>query len=160
MNHFSNCEKKIGRADIAKNEEELSIILPDDFISHYLQFNGGTPEKSWWADDEDFEPVEVAGFKPFIYNSQTNDDPRSLIDGCYVSMLDRQVIPKNLFPFANDWGGNFFCLDLDNYSIVYFATDSFDEFLTMQENHIKLQRYLTNSFSNFVNGLVTEEDLS
>lgn len=44
MNHFSNCEKKIGRADIAKNEEELSIILPDDFISHYLQFNGGIPE--------------------------------------------------------------------------------------------------------------------
>ena len=102
----------------------------------------------------------MAGFKPFIYNSQINDDPRSLIDGCYVSMLDRQVIQKNLFPFANDWGGNFFCLDLDNYSIVYFATDSFDEYLTMQENHIKLQRYLTNSFSIFVNGLVTEEDLS
>lgn len=102
----------------------------------------------------------MAGFKPFIYNSHTNDDPRSLIDGCYISMLDRQVIPENLFPFANDWGGNFFCLDLDDYSIVYFATDSFDEYLTMQENHIKLQRYLTNSFSNFVNGLVTEEDLS
>ncbi len=30
----------------------------------------------------------------------------------------------------------------------------------MQENHIKLQRYLTNSFANFVNGLVAEEDLS
>ena len=74
-------------------------------------------------------------------------------------MLDREVIPRNLLPFANDWGGNFFCLNLDNYSIVYFATDSFDEDLTMQENHIKIQRYLTNSFSNFVDGLVTEESL-
>ncbi|KZP61228.1 SMI1 / KNR4 family protein [Enterobacter ludwigii] len=159
MNNFKKCEKKIGRADIYKTESKLSITLPDDFVSHYLQFNGGIPEKSWWDGDEGFEPVEVAGFKPFVYNTQTNDDPRSLIDGCYISMLDREVIPRNLLPFANDWGGNFFCLNLDNYSIVYFSTDSFDEDLTMQENHIKIQRYLTNSFSNFVDGLVTEESL-
>ncbi|MDF7725533.1 hypothetical protein PUR50_10315, partial [Enterobacter hormaechei subsp. steigerwaltii] len=38
MNHFSNCEKKIGRADITKTEEKLSITLPDDFVSHYLQW--------------------------------------------------------------------------------------------------------------------------
>ena len=159
MNNFKKCEKKIGRADIYKTESKLSITLPDDFVSHYLQFNGGIPEKSWWDGGEGFEPVEVAGFKPFVYNTQTNDDPRSLIDGCYISMLDREVIPRNLLPFANDWGGNFFCLNLDNYSIVYFATDSFDEDLTMQENHIKIQRYLTNSFSNFVDGLVPEESL-
>lgn len=159
MNNFKKCEKKIGRADIYKTESKLSITLSDDFVLHYLQFNGGIPEKSWWDGDGGFEPVEVAGFKPFVYNSQTNHDPRSLIDGCYISMLDREVIPRNLLPFANDWGGNFFCLNLDNYSIVYFATDSFDEDLTMQENHIKLQRYLTNSFSNFLDGLVTEERL-
>lgn len=160
MNNIINCEKKIGRADITKTEEKLSITLPDDFVSHYLQFNGGISEKSWWDGDEDFEPIEMAALKPFAYNSQTNNAPESLIDGCYISMVDREVIPKNLLPFANDWGGNFFCLDLDNYSIVYFATDSFDEDLTMQENHRKLQRYLTNSFANFVNGLVAEEDLS
>lgn len=160
MNNIINCEKKIGRADITKTEEKLSITLPDDFVSHYLQFNGGISEKSWWDGDEDFEPIEMAAFKPFAYNSQTNNAPESLIDGCYISMVDREVIPKNLLPFANDWGGNFFCLDLDNYSIVYFATDSFDEDLTMQENLRKLQRYLTNSFANFVNGLVAEEDLS
>lgn len=101
----------------------------------------------------------MAAFKPFVNNGQTNDDPRSLIDGSYISMVDRQVIPKNLLPLQMI-GGNFFCLDLDNYSIIYFATDSFDEDLTMQENHRKLQRYLTNSFANFVNGLVAEEDLS
>lgn len=160
MNNIINCEKKIGRADNTKTEEKLSITLPDDFVSHYLQFNGGISEKSWWDGDEDFEPIEMAAFKPFAYNSQTNNAPESLIDGCYISMVHRELIPKNLLPFANDWGGNFFCLDLDNYSIVYFATDSFDEDLTMQENHRKLQRYLTNSFANFVNGLVAEEDLS
>ncbi|HDR2520356.1 TPA: SMI1/KNR4 family protein, partial [Enterobacter ludwigii] len=112
MNNFKKCEKKIGRADIYKTESKLSITLPDDFVSHYLQFNGGIPEKSWWDGGEGFEPVEVAGFKPFVYNTQTNDDPRSLIDGCYISMLDREVIPRNLLPFANDWGGNFFCLNL------------------------------------------------
>lgn len=75
-------------------------------------------------------------------------------------MLERNIIPKNLFPFANGWGGNFFCLDLDNYSIIYYATDSFDEDLTMQENHINLQRFLTNSFGNFINGLVKEVDIT
>ncbi|EKS7197717.1 MULTISPECIES: SMI1/KNR4 family protein [Enterobacter] len=160
MNRFSSCEKKIERADIVKVEDKLSIHLPEDFVLHYLQFNGGIPEKSWWDSEDEFEPVEVACFKPFVYNSKTNNDPRSLIDGCYISMLERDVIPKNLLPFANDWGGNFFCIDLDNYSIIYYATDSFDEDLTMQENHVKLQRFLTNSFDNFVNGLVKEEDLT
>lgn len=160
MNHFSKCEKKIGRADICKVEEKLSIILPEDFVLHYLQFNGGVPDKNWWDSDDDFEPIEVASFKPFVYNNQTNDDSKSLIDGCYITMLERNVIPKNLFPFANDWGGNFFCLDLDNYSIIYYATDSFDQDLTVQENHINLQRFLKNSFGNFINGLVKEVDIT
>lgn len=102
----------------------------------------------------------MASFKPFFYNNQTNDNPKSLIDGCYVTMLERYVIPKNLFPFANDWGGNFFCLDLDDYSVIYYATDSFDEELTMQENHISLQRFLINSFGQFINGLVKEVDVT
>lgn len=159
MNNFSKCEK-IELADIYKIEEQFSITLPKEFIAHYLRFNGGVPEKSWWESDDEYEPIEVTCFKPFVYNSQTHDEPSSLVEGCYISMLERDVIPIKLLPFANDWGGNFFCLDLEDYSIIYYANDSFDESLTMQENHQRLQRKLTNTFENFVNGLVKEEDLS
>jgi hypothetical protein len=88
--------KKRLDVQILLKRKKLSITLPDDFISHYLQFNGGIPEKSWWDGDEDFEPIEVAAFKPFIYNSQTNNDPGSLIDGA-ISAWWIEVIPKTCF---------------------------------------------------------------
>lgn len=79
--------------------QKLSILLPVAFVLHYLQFNGGITEKSWW---NSLSHWEGADFKPFIYNSMTNNAPCSLINGCYTNMLDREVTPKKLLHFAND----------------------------------------------------------
>lgn len=98
----------------------------------------------------------MASLKPFKYNKITNDEPISLIDGCYVEMVRKNVIPKNLIPFANDWGGNFFCLNKFDNSIVFYTTDSFRSDYPMNKNHELSQRKLACSFNEFMSGLIEE----
>jgi len=159
-NIFHDCDRELTLDDIKYIEDKISYSFPIEFISHYLEFNGGIPERSWWDDSKDtFEPIEVSRFKSIKYNKMSKDSPLSLIDGCYISMVNKEVIPSNLIPFANDWGGNFFCIDKNNGNIIFYATDSFDEELTMKENHRKAQRFLTLTFDEFKSNLVTENEL-
>lgn len=158
-NPCQNCEENILLSDIKSVEKVLGYTFPDAFVSHYLSFNGGVPTRAWWSCGDDFEPLEVAAFKPFKYNKLNNNNPSTLIDGCYSEMVSKNVIPSNIIPFGNDWGGNFFCLNKDDNSVVFYATDSFDPDVSMSENHRKLQKKLSSSFEDFIDGLVLEDDL-
>ncbi len=140
-------------------EKILGYSFPEDFVSHYLIFNGGVPARAWWDSHDGCEPVEIAIMKPFKYNKQSSDNPVSLIDGCYHAMVERNVIPPNLIPFGNDWGGNYFCLNKNDGSIVFYATDSFDSDSSIELNHQKLQKKLAVSFKEFMAALVEESDL-
>ncbi|MGN8274940.1 SMI1/KNR4 family protein [Pseudomonas sp. SMN5] len=77
----------------------------------------------------------------------------------YQLMLKNQVLPAHLLPFANDWGGNFFCLNLDTGAVSYFTTDNFDSDLSPEENQARSERPLCSDFLRFVQGLVDEEDV-
>lgn len=158
-NYCQNCEKNILISDIQFVEKNLNYSFPEEFIDHYLSFNGGIPLRTWWKSNDDFEPIELASFKPFKYNKLTDNKPLSLIDGCYHEMVKKNVIPQNLIPFGNDWGGNYFCLNKDDNSVVFYTTDSFRPDLSMSENHVLSQKKLASSFKEFIDGLITEEDL-
>lgn len=56
-------------------------------------------------------------------------------------------------------GEGTFCLNKDDDSVVFYATDSFDPEVSMSKNHDVLQKKLTSSFEEFINGLVEEDDL-
>ncbi|QNH14286.1 SMI1/KNR4 family protein [Xanthomonas sp. SI] len=69
------------------------------------------------------------------------------------------VLPASrLLPFANDCGGNFFCLDLDTGAVRYFTTDTFDIELSPEQNQAHSERPLCPDFLQFVQGLIDEED--
>ena len=74
-------------------------------------------------------------------------------------MLNKQVLPAHLLPFANDWGGNFFCLNLDTGAVSYFTTDNFDSDLTPEEKQEKYEKIICSNFLRFVQGLLDEDDL-
>jgi SMI1 / KNR4 family. len=158
-NPCRNCEKNIVLSDIKSVEKVLSYCFPEEFILHYLSFNGGVPSRAWWESNDGFEPLEIAFLKPIKYNKLTNDDPKSLIDGCYHEMITKNVIPINIIPFGNDWCGNYFCLNKNDGSVIFYATDSFDPNLSMDKNHALVQKKLASSFKEFMDKLVTEENL-
>ena len=158
-NFFINCEKSVTKSDIDEIERKLNYNFEDIFIAHYLQFNGGTPSNSCWCSDDEFEPIEISRFKSFKYNEVSGGSDNALIECCYFNMLMKAVIPDNLIPFGIDWGGNFFCVNKNDNSIVFYSVDSFDDELSLKDNHKYAQRYLTHSFGDFIGHLINENEL-
>lgn len=74
-------------------------------------------------------------------------------------MISRQVIPNSLIPFGNDWGGNFFCINKNDDSVVFYAVDAFDDELSLEDNHNNLQRKLAPTFEEFITSLRSENEL-
>lgn len=151
-NKFSDCETAITSADLDQMESVIGKKLPDAFRNHYLKYNGGMPERTYWQSDDLEEPAEVSVFKP-ISNGE------STVLSTYQLMLEKKVIPAHLLPFANDWGGNFFCLNLDTGAVSYFTTDTFDSDLSPEENHAESEHRLCSNFLRFVQGLIDDGDV-
>lgn len=151
-NRFSHDEAALTPADLDHLEFAIGKKLPTSFRNHYLKYNGGMPARGYWVGEDDFDPIEVAAFKPITIGDST-------VLSTYQLMLKKQVLPAHLLPFANDWGGNFFCLNLDTGAVSYFTTDNFDSDLSPEENQARSERPLCSDFQRFVQGLVDEEDV-
>ena len=74
-------------------------------------------------------------------------------------MVSKKVIPNTLLPFAIDDGGNFFCLDLTDGNICFYANDSFDSDSSYAANHAKAYRWLASSCDAFIKGLKDESEI-
>ncbi|WP_369940603.1 SMI1/KNR4 family protein [Xanthomonas medicagonis] len=147
-NMLSDGEAAITPADLDHLESVIGRKLPTPFREHYLKYNGGMPERAYWVGEDEYEPIEVATFKPIAHCDYT-------LLSTYRLMLQKQVLPARLLPFANDCGGNLFCLDLDTGAVSYFTTDTFDSELSPEQNQANAERSLC---LQFVQGLVDEED--
>lgn len=143
-------EKKLELFSIAVLESSIGFKLPASFVKLYLGFNGGIPSSSWVATDDGHESVQISDFKPIFFDGAENASGTGFIEGCYKLMCERQVIPHTLLPFATDDGGNFFCLDMLNGSVVFYAVDTFREEVSMAANQIAAQRMVAKSFDQFI----------
>ena len=158
-NTFTDCEKSLTANDFALIEQDLSIRLPAELKEHYLKYNGGTPKNSVWHDPEGkWDENEVRDFLPFLYFSAKQDDPDFTINGTAKEEWNGQQLPRELLPFAIDWGGNYFCVNQLDEKIYYFIRDSWSDNLTLEKNWIVNTRYITDGFSKFVKGLRKSED--
>ncbi|MGN8274941.1 SMI1/KNR4 family protein [Pseudomonas sp. SMN5] len=63
-NRFSHDEAALTPADLDHLEFAIGKKLPTSFRNHYLKYNGGMPARGYWVGEDDFEPIEVAAFKP------------------------------------------------------------------------------------------------
>ena len=125
---FTKTAKAIVQEDIANLERITGYKLPQDFISQYITFNGGIPDKSLFCDTEDEEEgYEISFYLPIKYYS---DD---------------------YLPFAVDWGGNYFAIDLRSGNIVLL-------FMDLGEFTEDCIEYLAESYNEFVGNLVKAED--
>lgn len=79
-NNFKNCEKNISLFEIEQLENNFKYKFTNDFIEHYLQFNGEIPLKSWYYINDDIEPLEIAKFKSIKHYNLILDSSTSLID--------------------------------------------------------------------------------
>ncbi|MFJ3485591.1 SMI1/KNR4 family protein [Pseudomonas sp. NPDC090202] len=152
-------EQNIGESDISELERAIGYSLPKEFKDFYLAGNGGVPNRDWWDSSDEYEPVRVKKFKSIAPSSAEDARDTKFVGGCYELMIEKNVIPSTLLPFATDDGGNFFCLGLVDGEVCFFATDSFDSDVDASVNHARAYRWLAASFTHFVEGLKDESDL-
>lgn len=157
-NPFRGCSAPIDNAALDASEAALEKKLPIPFRQHYLKYNGGIPEDNLFPGNEAWEPLEAAGFYPIKKNRNAANSQNSLLVDHYHFMRSKEVIPENLLPFAHDPGGNFFCLDLADGSVNFYATDGFDPDLSAAENFDKARRRLAGSFDSFMDQLTHNTD--
>jgi len=152
-------EPSISLPDIELLEKTVNHSLPEDFKKFYLTHNGGIPDRDWWDSNDNCDPVRIKRFKAIAKTNEAYSNDTKYLDALYTTMTEKKVIPRTLLPFAIDDGGNFFCLDLTENNICFYATDSFDNNISPESNHANAYRWLTNSFESFINNLKYESEI-
>ena len=123
-------------------------ITPRLYFSD-ITFNGGIPDKSLFCDTEDEEEgYEISFYLPIKHYS--DDLGEMKIEKSYAKLTSVNV-PSHYLPFAVDWGGNYFAIDLQSGNIVLL-------FMDLGEFTEDCIEYLAESYSEFVENLVKAED--
>ncbi|MBK1818599.1 SMI1/KNR4 family protein [Burkholderia orbicola] len=142
------------KLDIERLESDLGVQLPEAMKDYYLKFNGGMPVLDWFPMEGDWEPIWIHEFLPIGTQGASNSNVQSI----YARVAGKGGYPRTFVPFAIDPGGNLFCVDTDSGAVHYWLTDTYDETLTDLEIRQKADRRLTNSFDQFINSLVSEDE--
>jgi hypothetical protein len=105
---FRFCEQKLTEKEFLDFEENLGVKLPDDFKTHYMQFNGGFPNANWSTGIKFVCPL--FRFLPIKYGGNTIEE----------KLQELQF--ANLLPFAINKIMGYFCIGTrnDNYGKIFY----------------------------------------
>ncbi|CAH1545056.1 hypothetical protein THOG05_570012 [Vibrio rotiferianus] len=79
------------------------------------------------------------------------------MEDTYQKGVQHNYLPSDLLPFAVDWGGNYICINKMN-EIVFYAVDRWYEDLDNHDNMNRNKRVICQSFEDFTNSLVDEDE--
>jgi SMI1 / KNR4 family (SUKH-1) len=140
---------KLLKEDIKSFIENLKVNLPDEFYSFYEINNGGVSENNSFYVEESDSYVEISFFYPITYKSEKLGQVS--IEDSYKLLIEKNIITKQYLPFAVDWGGNYFCINQEDESVVLILSD-------MGIYSPKNVRKLTTSFHSFIENLHKREE--
>ena len=148
-NTIVNTKKKLTESDIYSFEKKYKVLMPEDIKKHYLQYNGGYPEKSVFLADNGKKYVLNYFFSICCGEGLAFENIAKLLN-------DRKVFPQWLIPFANDIGGNLFCYSTkeDENGAIYYYNHEFE----YGENPEKYICFLSDSIVTFINSLVEDDE--
>jgi SMI1-KNR4 cell-wall len=141
---FENQDQLISPTDIQNIEAELSIRFTDSLKKLFLENNGGSPIPYVFHTNDHYTTVSET------LPLQSSKGRGTAVDSYKTLVLKRNLVSKQLFPFAVDSGGDYFFVDCTpNRESVYFyqADNTFGE--NLSDLRISLEA--------FWNSLVAEE---
>ena len=156
---FVDSEKPLTDDDLKRAEKRLGVHFPDDFSRFYKDHNGGDPNRTVFRDFYgEIEDIEISGFMSILYRREFSDSPDFTLDGRAQAEWTSNKVPRTLLPFAMDWGGNYFCLGLDDGRVYYYVFDTWDEHLSAEENFAVNSTAIAPSFGYFIDHLQPSEE--
>lgn len=153
---FLDCDKQLTKAQIDTTSKRLGITFSEELEAHYLLYNGGYPNRSVLIPTVgELAEVEVSRFL-----SIPESKHKALgFETCNLYVWQQGLMPCSLVGFAIDAGDNYFCQNLLDGKIYYYVFDVWEEALTNEENHKMHASLIANSFNEFVNSLVLNEEV-
>lgn len=159
MLEFHDCEKNIFEQEIREVENKLEVFFPADFKSHYLKWNGGTPNKPIFENPNiDYDYIEIRDFIALKYVRDFGDDPDFTLEGRAVNEWEKMEVPPDLIPYAFDWGGNYICLHKSSGRIYYYVRDVWSDNISTEANFAKNTILIADSFTEFLSYLHTDPE--
>ena len=148
-NLFMNTKRKLTEKDINEFQTKNKIAMPQEIKSHYLEYNGGYPEKTVFR-AKNGQEYEVNYFLSISCGEGL------ALEKTLILLDDETAFPKWLVPFANDEGGNLFCYSIrtGEEGAIYYYDHEFEYGENPEENVI----LLSTSIINFINSLEENED--
>ena len=141
---FEKMSKALTREDIAEIEVNLGLTFPEDFVEHYLSYNGGIPAKPFFYFEEEDIETEVYVFLPLKH--RYCDIPIGTAEEKYLLFKGKSPLMTSYFPFANDYGANPICVNLKNGGVYIVYMD-------LGELEDRCFRRIAESFQDFVESL-------
>lgn len=116
---FARIREAATAADVVAVEQRYGFTLPADYVAHILAVNGGSPQP------DRFETVDAAGEpRAFVVNKfySVKHGGSSALETALEDLRDQ--IHPDLVPFADDAGGDQFCLSVgpEDYGAVYYIS--------------------------------------
>lgn len=148
INEFSDVAPALSESDMRAVEREIGYQLPAELRQHYLRINGGAPERRYFLTKDGME-LEINEFRPIAHRAR----PKQItIESTILDLVKtRRLIPEALVPFAVNSGGDFYCVDRRDQSIVYYTMDD------CLNPGVATNR-AADSLAEFIDGMVTEQE--
>jgi cell wall assembly regulator SMI1 len=147
-NRFIDKGKKLSERDLREVEAKLGFSLPAHLRAHYLKNNGGDPTRHSFRTKDGHE-YSVGSFLTMKYPSYEGE---ILLEDNYLELCKKKkIIKKDLIPFAEDEGGDPYCIHRRTQAIYCFSMEFSDD-------PKRSTRKVAPSLTEFIEGMLTERD--
>lgn len=159
MTEFFEPEQPITLADIEEIEALVGLFLPTEYKEHLLRFNGGRCEPNIFFFNEG-ERINASSIHWFY--AINPPEYYDLKDSILGYKIEQNRMPKNIVPIACDPGGNAICISCGekDYGFIYFWDHELEiDYDEEDDDNYSNLYFLASSFKEFIDGLVTREDM-
>lgn len=144
---FFDTKNQLNSKDIHSLELKYNLIFPKEYREHLLLFNGGYCEPNLICFIEDSCLTQTSVNRFFNISNLEVDNLGEMIE---ILKIDEIRIPKSFIPFANDPGGNIFCIDQTNGSVYFWNHEKEGYFKSYDDNNWPNCYFIATSFSEFI----------
>ena len=146
--------KKLSHEEWLAFEKDLKVNLPTTMKNFYLKNNGGMPNLNFFSpQDKYMDEVEINIFLPIKYPLKGVQT----IEETSRSLWERNMVSKNMLPFAIDSGNNLYAIHTKTLCIYYIIMDIWHDEWADEENFKANSTKIASSFRYFVTHLLPEE---
>lgn len=151
---FYDTEKSVNKSDIENIEKILNFLLPEEYKTHLLMYNGGRCKPNIFSFLEKGK-VSKSSIDWFlaIYDGKYDN----LLTYINIYKLEQKRIPFYLVPIAHDAGGNLICISCSksDYGYIYFWDHEKEQNIS-QIDYWENIYLIAKSFNQFITNLEIE----